>query len=265
MKDLDAYLRRIGLAGDPTVARIHRAHATTIPFENLDPQRGLAPSLGLDDLERKLVRERRGGYCFEHNLLLTAVLRELGCEVDWLLARVRLGANEGQVRPRSHLVLRVRAGGEELLADVGFGMGTLLDPLPFAEGASDEQAGWRVRLRRDDPEWVLQAADGEQWLDLYGFLPDPVPLVDIEVGNWWTATYPGSPFVTGLIVATQNAHGVRTSLSDWSELALTERTPTTRTSTAVKRDEVPALLAARFGLDGFALHPSGRLVREEDL
>ncbi len=265
VNDLGAYLTRIGLEGSPTVAQVHRAHATTIPFENLDPQRGLAPSLGIDDLERKLVGGRRGGYCFEHNLLLTAALRELGCEVDWLLARVRLGAVEGQVRPRSHLVLRVRSGGEELLADVGFGMGTLLDPLPLAVGASDEQAGWRVRLQRDGSELVLQAADGERWLDLYGFLPDPVPLVDIEMSNWWTATYPGSPFVTGLMVATQDERGVRTSLSDWGELALTEQTPRSRTSTAVKRDEVPALLAARFGLDGFALHPSGRLVREEDL
>jgi N-hydroxyarylamine O-acetyltransferase len=265
MKDLDAYLRRIGLEGEPTVAQIHRAHATTIPFENLDPQRGLAPSLGLDDLERKLVRERRGGYCFEHNLLLTGALRELGCEVDWLLARVRMGAAEGQVRPRSHLVLRVRKGGEDWLADVGFGMGTLLEPLPFAIGAVEDQAGWRVRLRRDGAELVLQAAEGEEWSDLYGFLEDPVPLVDIEVGNWWTATHPGSPFVSGLIVATQDGQGSRTSLSDWNGLALSEQTPTTRTSTPVERVEVPALLATHFGLDGFALHPSGRLVREDDL
>ena len=70
MLDLDAYLARIGLSGEPTIARVHRAHSTSIPFENLDPQRGVPVSLELEDLERKLVAERRGGYCFEQNLLL---------------------------------------------------------------------------------------------------------------------------------------------------------------------------------------------------
>jgi arylamine N-acetyltransferase len=37
--DLDAYLGRIGLEGRPSSAELQRAHATTIPFENL-PRRG---------------------------------------------------------------------------------------------------------------------------------------------------------------------------------------------------------------------------------
>jgi N-hydroxyarylamine O-acetyltransferase len=70
--DLDAYLERIGLDGRPSIARVHRADLMSIPFENLDPHRGLPVSLELEDLERKLVSERRGGYCFERNLLLKA-------------------------------------------------------------------------------------------------------------------------------------------------------------------------------------------------
>src|SRR4051794_28531075 len=65
--DLDRYLERIGLSGRPSIAEVHRAHVTSIPFENLDPYRGAVVSLALDDLARKLVDERRGGYCFEHN------------------------------------------------------------------------------------------------------------------------------------------------------------------------------------------------------
>ena len=39
---LGAYPGRIGLAGhpDPGLAELHRAHATTIPFEGLDPYAG---------------------------------------------------------------------------------------------------------------------------------------------------------------------------------------------------------------------------------
>ena len=74
MLDFDAYLERIGLtaADSPTWQTIHRAHATSIPFENLDSHRGVPISLEQQDLERKLVTEQRGGYCFEHNLLLAS-------------------------------------------------------------------------------------------------------------------------------------------------------------------------------------------------
>jgi hypothetical protein len=45
MFDLDAYLARIGLTGRPSLEQVHRAHATSIPFENLDPLRGEPVSL----------------------------------------------------------------------------------------------------------------------------------------------------------------------------------------------------------------------------
>jgi N-hydroxyarylamine O-acetyltransferase len=100
MLDLAAYLERIGLNGRPSIAQVHRAHLTSIPFENLDPHQGLPVSLEAEDLERKLVTERRGGCCCsEQNLLLKAALEALGAEVDMFLARTRLGAKPGVVGP----------------------------------------------------------------------------------------------------------------------------------------------------------------------
>jgi N-hydroxyarylamine O-acetyltransferase len=262
MFDLDAYLARIGLSGRPSIAEVHLAHSITVPFENLDPHRGMPVSLALVDLERKLVAERRGGYCFEQNLLLKAALEALGAEVDLLLARVRFGAAPGVVRPRGHLVLRVRGEGATWHADVGFGLGTLLEPLTFGPGAEHEQAGWRFRVLEDRPELVLQTVAGEGWVDLYGFYPHPVPRIDVETVNWWTSTHPRSPFVTGLIVSTQAADGTRLALSDWGGLELTERTPTATSTRPLERDAVPELLAGRFGLGGFELDSGGRLVRE---
>jgi N-hydroxyarylamine O-acetyltransferase len=129
MLDFPAYIERIGLsAGEPPeLSEIHRAHATSIPFENLDPHRGIPVSLAQEDLERKLVHERRGGYCFEHNLLLASALEHRGATVEPMLARVRVGTAPGTVRPRSHLVLRViDASGRQWHADVGFGSGPLV-------------------------------------------------------------------------------------------------------------------------------------------
>ena len=261
MLDLDAYLERIGLGGRPTVGEVHRAHGLSIPFENLDPHRGLAVLLSEEDLERKLVRERRGGYCFEQNLLLKHGLEALGADVSMYLARVRYGADPGVVRPRSHLVLRVDADGETWHADVGFGPGTPLEALPWGPGEEHVLGGWRYRIVQDGPELVLQCQEAGAWVDLYGFVPEAVHPIDVETSSWWVSTNPRSPFVTGLIVTTQRADGTRVALSDWGGLELTERTPSGSSATALEPADVPALLAERFGLSGFALGADGRLVR----
>lgn len=271
MFDLDAYLERIGLNGRPSIAQVHRAHLTSIPFENLDPHQGVPVSLEVEDLERKLVTERRGGYCFEQNLLLKAALEALGAEVDMFLARMRLPkpgdtraspfrpAKPGVVRPRSHLVLRVSENGASWHADVGFARG-ILEPIPFGPGPTQEQAGWSFRVVQDGSELVLQKLAGDEWADVYGFLPQPVPLIDVETSNWWTSTHPRSLFVTGLIVGVRGDDGTGTLLCDWSELSLSEQTPAGTSVTPLEREAIPELLATRFSLPGFTLAADGRLV-----
>lgn len=263
MFDFWAYLERIGLGGDetPTLHAIHRAHATSIPFENLDPHRGIPVSLAQEDLERKLVSERRGGYCFEHNLLLAAALEHLGHEVEPMLARVRRGTPPGTVRPRTHLVLRVVDGeGRVWHADVGFGAGTLLEPIPFGPDASHEQAGWSFRVVEEGSELVLQTLVDGDWSDVYAFLPQPVPRVDIDTSNWWTCTHPGSPFVFGIIASVHRPDGTREVLSDWSgALKLIVESPGQTQVSEPARGAIPELLSERFGLPGFVLGADGRV------
>jgi N-hydroxyarylamine O-acetyltransferase len=258
MFDLDAYLERIGLRGRPALAEIHRAHVSAIPFENLDPYRGTAVSLELVDLQRKLVQERRGGYCFEHNLLLKGALEALGAVVEPVLARVGDRATE---RSRTHLLLRVHVDGGVWHADVGFGRGTLLEPIPFGPGEEHVQEGWRFRVIADGPELVLRTVTDGEWVDGYTFVPEPVPLVDIETSNWYTATHPRSPFVSaGISAAMYDPEAVAVSLSDWSgSLILTELTPESRAVTPVEPEQVGDLLSARFGLHGWTYDADRRL------
>ena len=156
LTDVDAYLDRIGLTTPASLAEVHRAHATSIVFENFDSSSGRPVRLDLAHLEDKMVARRRGGYCFEHNLLLAAACRSMGfTEVVPMLARVRVGP-EGGPRPLNHLLLRVVDGGTSWLADVGFGGGGLLDPVPFEPGIESDQAGWRYRLIEEGAELVLQ-------------------------------------------------------------------------------------------------------------
>ena len=148
---IEAYLDRIGLAGraDPALAEVHRAHATSIAFENFDSFSGTPVSLDLSDLEDKIVARGRGGYCFEHNLLLASALESLGGrQVDPMLARVRLDP-KGAPSPLNHLLLRVTdRDGRTWLADVGFGGGGLLDPLPFETGTEIRAVGLALPLGR---------------------------------------------------------------------------------------------------------------------
>jgi N-hydroxyarylamine O-acetyltransferase len=261
MFDLDAYLDRIGVRGRPGIAELHRAHVTSIPFENLDPWRGKPVSLQLEDLQRKLVIERRGGYCFEHNLLLMAALEALGARVEPILARV---GPRGTERSRTHLVLRVRIDGEVWHADVGFGRGTLLAPIPFGPGDEHVQDGWQFRVVADGRELVLQTVRDGEWIDGYTFVPEPVPPIDIETSNWYTATHPRSPFVSaGISAAIYDREATAVSLSDWSgSLILTELTPQDRTVTPVAPEQAGELLATRFGLAGWTLEADGRLLAQ---
>lgn len=187
---MGAYLERVGLSGRPRLAELHRAHVHSIPFENLEPHRGRPDPLESDDLEHKMVEGRRGGYRFEQNLLFKSACEALGADVETYVARVRWRAPTGVLRPRTHLVLGVRAEGATWHADVGFGAGTPLEPMPFGPGGPYEQSGWTYRIVEDGPELVLQRLDGGAWCDVYGFSPEPSPFVDIEVSNWYVSTHP---------------------------------------------------------------------------
>lgn len=264
MLDFNAYLERIGftVGDEPTWQAIHRAHVTSIPFENLDSHRGMPVSLAQQDLERKLVTHRRGGYCFEHNLLLASAFEHLGLRVEPMLARVRVGGAPPDARPAGHLVLRVTdALGKAWLADVGFGLGTLLDPIPFDADpkAECEQSGWRFRVVEDGKEFVLQTAGSDGWSDVYGFIPRPSPRIDIEVNNWWVCTNPGSPFVSGLIASVNFDDGRREALFDWSgPLVVMAMSPNGVESAEQSRSVIPAKLED-FGLPGFTIGDDGRI------
>ena len=257
IQGLAAYLARIGAESPASVGIVHRAHATTIPFENFDSYSGTVPSLDTVSLENKMVGLERGGYCFEQNLLLKVALEALGAdEVVPMLARVRLGAN-GEPRPLNHLLLRVRADGATWLADVGFGGGGLLEPVPFEIDHVCEQSGWKYRLIRDEKEIVLQAWQDDAWTDFYGFVPEPVDMVDIEVSNWFTATHPSSPFVTGIFAGARKVDRCVSLLAS-DTAVLIERTLDGSTATPVPLDKVASLFRTRLGLDNVRLEGHNR-------
>lgn len=246
--DLEAYLARIGYSGrlqpDPAVLEaIHLAHATHIPFENLDILLQRPIRLDLSSLQAKLVAGRRGGYCFEQNLLFSAVLRRLGFSVRQLAARVIYRG--GRRFPRTHMLLAVDLEGTTWLADVGFGREGLLLPLPFGGGREARQFAWTYRVTEADGEWVLQSLRNGSWTDLYSFSLEPQLAVDFEPANHYTATHPDSRFVRTLTVQLPTPE-VRYMLRN-RELVLDRGGTVTRRMLA-DNNELLAVLAETFGL-----------------
>jgi N-hydroxyarylamine O-acetyltransferase len=207
--DLPAYLERVGTTETATLAELHRAHVAAIPFENLDIRLGRGIAVDLESVQAKLVARRRGGYCYEHGILFAAVLERLGYGVQRLLARV--GGYTEQPRGRTHMALLVDAGGERLLADVGFG-GGLLDPLPFAPGVERRQGAWTFRLREagaGGSAFEVQERRPDGWATLYGFADERQYPADVVVANHFTSTFPRSPFVTRVVVSRRDEQTLR--------------------------------------------------------
>ncbi len=199
--DLDRYLQRIDYRGalQPTpevLADLHLAHVRHIPFENLDVLLGRGIQLDLPSLFDKLVTARRGGYCFEQNLLFAAVLEQIGFRVRRLAARVTYRTQ--RVLPRTHMLLRVETDGAAWLADVGFGAAGPLLPVAFRPGVAQVQFLWQYRLVEHDGLWRLQSGEGDR-AELYQFTLQEQALADYEMSSYYLSTHPESRFVQGLI------------------------------------------------------------------
>lgn len=246
--DLGAYLARIEYRGSvapdlETLRAVHLAHATHIPFENLDILMGRPILLDLESLVAKLVHRRRGGYCFEQNTLFQHVLQAFGFEVIPCEARVRQGA-EGQVRPRTHMLLVVRLGGEDWLCDVGFGGDGLLEPL-LLDGREHEESGRLLGTVRQGREVILQSRWDENTEDLYAFVPEPRFPIDFEAANWFTSTWPASGFRKTLTVQ-KTLPEARHILRRLTYSVRAGRSVQTR---EIPRSGLPHLLRGTFGLD----------------
>ena len=190
MIDLAAYLDRIGYRGpvDPSVAvlsEIHWVHLQAVPFENLDIRPlGRQISFDFDDLQDKIVRRRRGGFCYELNGLLAEMLAEIGFGVTRV--SVQFVGWDPPSPPFDHMALLVHPPdvADRYLVDVGCGNGSPARPLPLRDGHEEHQPetacayrlartadGWQYDVRRDGEEWNAQYAFDETPRTQAEFLP----------------------------------------------------------------------------------------------
>jgi N-hydroxyarylamine O-acetyltransferase len=251
MIDLDRYFARIGYRGPraPTLATLNgivAAHVETIPFENIDVLLGRRIHLEPDAIERKLVGDRRGGYCFEQNALLLTALTALGFDARPLGARVRYQRPRDFTPARTHLLVRVELD-ESWLADVGIGG---LSPSAAIRLVLDEPQPTPHETRRlvkDGDALFHQVQLGGEWHDLYEMTLEQMLPIDREVANWYTSTHPDSHFKSRLSVARALPDGGRLSLLN-RELTVRGRDGRGEHQRIHSPDELLTVLDERFGL-----------------
>ncbi len=209
--DLDAYLARIGFGVNPAEAGLHPdlatlqklslLHPCAIAFENLDPVLRRPVRLDIESIQQKLIRDGRGGWCFEHNLLLGTALKAMGYSVTGLSARVVWNVPPGVVRGRSHMVLHVALPEGPHIVDVGFGGSTPTGPWRLDAGVEQATPHEPFRLLQTAHGFMLEAKLEGTWKPLYAFDLQPQVLEDYVMPNWYLSTHPESHFLDRIVAA----------------------------------------------------------------
>ena len=269
---LEAYLRRIGLRARPAtdaegLRAVHRAQHFAVPFENLDLHLGRPYALTPHHLARKMVARRRGGFCYELNLLLAAALRGLGFEVEILEGQMR--RREGGFGPPfDHMTLRVVLPDGDWLADVGNGE-TFQRPLPWDGSWTPQERGgaWRVVRHADgQPAAEPRAASANAWRveyraredaereTVYHFRSAPVRARDFGPMCVFHTTSANSQFTKGWIVTRPLEGGGRVTAA--RGLLMTTRDGAMERHAIRSASELEAILAERFGMRPVGIPPA---------
>jgi N-hydroxyarylamine O-acetyltransferase len=248
--DTKDYLKRIGYRGPgrPNVnvlRRLHRRHLLSIPFENIDIHLHRPIILNEAALYDKIVKHRRGGFCYELNGSFASLLKKLGFKVHTLSARV--ARKGGGFSPDfDHMTLLAQLK-EPWLADVGFG-DSFTEPKRLNTSHPQADHGKEYHFARKDG-WILlsRRTKGHRiWEPQYKFSLTPRKLEDFIPRCRWQQTSPRSHFRKGRICTRLTPNG-RLTLTDTKFIV-------TRGNEKIERqlrspEEFAVLLRRRFGID----------------
>ncbi|MHA6138418.1 arylamine N-acetyltransferase family protein [Pseudomonas mohnii] len=220
LTDLALYLRRLGFDAPPaptleTLRQLQLRHTGVFPFENLTTLSGEPVLIDLPSVEKKVLHEGRGGYCYELNNLYLALLQSLGFEARGISGRVVMGQPESAWTARTHRLSLVTLDGVRYISDVGFG--GMVPTAPLLLDTADEQPtpheSYRIEQHADG--YTLSARVADEWRAMYIFDLQRQEDIDYAVGNWYVSTHPESPFARQLMVA-RTGEGWRRTLNNGS-------------------------------------------------
>ncbi len=248
--DKSEYFARIGMEATgaaPDLAGLkllQRQHLLNVPFENLDIHWKRPIVLDTDKFYEKIVKENRGGFCYELNGLFNELLRETGFETRLLSARVATA--EGGFSPEyDHLAILVMIGEMQYITDVGFGS-FATEPLQFAGGEEQEDEAGMFMIRRQEDEYFdVAKKEGDAWRSEYMFKPFGRDLSEFSGMCAFHQTSPESHFMKHKVCSILTTGGRKTLTDEKFIVSENDR----RIETVVESDEqFTNILATEFGI-----------------
>ncbi|NHQ61053.1 arylamine N-acetyltransferase [Chlorobium sp. BLA1] len=246
--NFQSYLARIGFEGVAaadfaTLKRMMLCQLFSVPFENLDVQEGKVVSLVPEEIYKKIVERRRGGYCYEVNGLFAMALGSLGVPYQFVAARPMTYPVR---RPKTHMAIVATIEGEQWLCDLGFGSYGIREPINLGWINRDIRQGFDTfgLFLNPDGNYLLQSITDDSWKNLYEFNLSRQEWVDFEPANYLNSTHPDSIFVRSLMVVLQTPSG-KEVLNGSSYKSVSEGRSQER---EVTQEEIALLLQQKFSL-----------------
>lgn len=246
---VEKFLKRIGFSGTPkvdyyTLAQLQTKFLLSVPFENLDMHYCDGVAFGIEAAYDKIVERNRGGYCYECNSLMYAMLCEMGFRVDIYSGRMTIdGPLDGP--EFGHMFLKVTID-RDYLVDVGNGQ-SFRTPL-YEDGGNEawipEGFWFRVGPHIDGRTLYSRSAD-TRWNTRFNYDPIARDINQFRGGRDYHHTSPDSPFTKGPLATLATPEGrIFVTPNRFVENRFGEKTETTLNSEA----EFLECLKTRFNL-----------------
>ncbi len=223
---------------------LQKAHIANYPFSSLGVL--LHESLSLESrvLFDRVIANKRGGYCFEHNKIFYEILKSCGFRCTLVLGRVLLNRNIDV--PRTHRITRVVLAGSNYIVDVGFGPLCPREPLLLDLEKPQDQGDAVYRILQPEPgHYLLQIKEVDGWFTLYSFDNGQYTEADCLCGHHYSSTHPDAVFVNNLVVSRKTTGDIRLLKNgEFHHLKGRETVITKLTS----MDKLSAILSQEFGL-----------------
>ena len=206
------YLKELNFSNDiktlQHLTKLIQAHEKTFAFSSMKVLLKDKISLELQDIYKSIVVQKRGGYCFEHNKLFYEVLKELGFDVQFFLARV-INNTDNEV-PQTHRFTLLTLDNERYLIDVGIGFRSPAVPVHFTELLTNSHLGISYSVKEfEDKTFGLQLIQNNKPFRVTKFDLNPCYEADFEMGHFYSHKHPCAAFVNNLVISVIGENEIR--------------------------------------------------------
>lgn len=247
----ELYLKRIGFEGVVkndynTLKQIQYNHLLTVPYENIDITSKKPLRLDSQSLYEKIVVDRRGGYCFELNGALGALLRALDFSVTDCMARFLKG--ETEIPMRRHRVLKVNCDDGLFLCDVGVGMDSPIYPVKLDTDEIQHIGNEQYKVTKDDFfGTVINQCFRGTWDRFFAFTDEQQLDIDYIMPSFYCECHPDSIFNKDDMLAILTPFGEKNRVSG---INLTYWDENGKHKTVIENEDIrKEVLLKYFGID----------------